>query len=440
MRKYKDRFFSYLVDKKVISGSSDIRKMLVNIFWLSSDKVIRYGLGLIVGIWVARYLGPNDFGVINYAISIYTIFTAFYTFGLDSVVVKHLVQAGGEKNKILGTAFWMRISGSLLALSLIAIVSRWSSYPQYYWIILVISFSPLFQVFDVIDFWFQSVTQSKYTVLSKAFALLIVLGLRIALILFEASLIWFAWATAIEFLFSSIALIIIYNKKVGNIFSWYFDLRIAKTFIKESWPVAVSLIATLVYFRSGQIMLSELSDMRAVGIYSAAIRLSEVWYFLPVIFFTSAYPNLIKAKQADETLFYSKLKKLYKIMIWLALIVTIVIIMSADMLITFLYKDTYKDAVLVLRIHVLGLVFTFIGQAAQAWYLIEQKNKLALYNNVLGAIVCIVANYLLIPSFGVSGAAVASVLAFMVCNYLSLALFKSSRNNFYLISKSFWPF
>ncbi len=210
--------------------------------------------------------------------------------------------------------------------------------------------------------------------------------------------------------------------------------------MKESWPVAVSLIATLVYFRSGQLMLSELSDMKAVGIYSAAIRLSEVWYFLPVIFFTSAYPNLIKAKEADETLFYNKLKKLYKIMIWLALIVTIVIILSADKLITFLYKDTYKDAVLVLRIHVLGLVFTFIGQAAQAWFLIEQKNKLALYNNVLGAIVCIVANYLLIPPFGVSGAAVASVLAFMVCNYLSLALFKSSRNIFYLISKSFWPF
>jgi O-antigen/teichoic acid export membrane protein len=83
-------------------------RYFANTSWLFGEKILRMIVGLFVGIWVARYLGPEQFGLLSYAQSFVGLFTAIATLGLDGIVVRELVKDPSRRDELIGTAFWLK--------------------------------------------------------------------------------------------------------------------------------------------------------------------------------------------------------------------------------------------------------------------------------------------------------------------------------------------
>ena len=92
-----------------ILNSADLRKISINILWLAIDKILRMGVGLFVGVWIARYLGPEQFGTLNYSVAFVAIVGAFASFGLDSLVIRDIVRYPDRSGELLGTTVSLRI-------------------------------------------------------------------------------------------------------------------------------------------------------------------------------------------------------------------------------------------------------------------------------------------------------------------------------------------
>lgn len=402
-----------------------------------AEQVLRIIAGLFVGIYVARYLGPEQFGIYSYAVAFVALFGAIARLGLDGIVVRDLVNHPEQRDIYLGTAFWLKLIGALLTLGTLAIAVQFTSNDattNLY--IFIIASGLIFQSFDVVDFYFQSRVLSKYVSISRLVQLALSSVLKLYFIFIQAELFWFVMVSLVDQISLAFALAIAYwRQRIGSFFG-RFDLGTAKAMLRNSWPLILSGIAISLYMRIDQIMIKEMLGEKEVGLYSAAVRLSEAWYFVPVIVATSLFPAILNAKNLNLKLYNERLQRLYTIMIYSAVCVALPVAFLAKKIVVILYGVHYQDASLVLAIHVWAGIFVALGVVNGSWFLAENLQKLATLNTLIGAAVNMILNYLLIPIYGIAGVAFATLVSYGVAAYLSLFLYKETRHQFYRITSA----
>ena len=149
-------------------------KYFKNTSWVLIEKIIRFTVGLFVGVWVARYLGPERFGLLSYAQSFVGLFTVIASLGLDGIVVRELVKNNNLNDEIIGTAFWLKLIAAFGVLLLLAIAINFTSNDTYTNILIfIIASATIFQSFNVVDFYFQSKVMSKFVVYANITSLFI---------------------------------------------------------------------------------------------------------------------------------------------------------------------------------------------------------------------------------------------------------------------------
>jgi O-antigen/teichoic acid export membrane protein len=304
------------------------------------------GVGLFVGVWVARYLGPEQFGILSYAIAFVSLFSAVASLGLDGIVVRDLVRDPSAKDEILGTAFALKLLGGALTL-LAVLVSIFILRPDdrlSHWLVGITAVGMIFNAFDTIDFWFQSQVLSKFSVYAKSSAFLLVSVAKVVLILEEAPLIAFACAGLAEIAIGSLGLVLSYRISGHFIRSWRSNLPRAQRLLKDSWPLILSSVAIMIYMRIDQVMIGEMVGNKEVGIYSVAVQLVEVWYFLPGIIISSVFPSIVEAKSMGEEIFYERLQKLYNFVAFLSYCIAVPVTFLAGWVIKFLYGTSYGSS------------------------------------------------------------------------------------------------
>lgn len=430
-RLIKKKFEQYLTFKPVI----------INASWLFLDKMIRMGGNTLLTIWLARYLGPSQFGLWSYAIAFSSIFGALAALGLDTIVVRELVKNPNNQNKLLGTVFILKLIGGLLALfvSMFAILMVRINDAQLFWMVTLTSASFIFHAFNVVDLSFQSKIQSKYTVIATNSAFILSALAKVYCLMNDATLMTFIWIGLVESMILAILLIVVFYKKGQGTSKWAFDSAVAKQLLRDSWPLMLSGIAVLLYMRIDQIMIAEMVNDTAVGVYSAAVRLSEIWGFIPVIIVASIFPSIIKIKQKSNDQYYKNLKFLFTMLVILALGVAIPVSFFSSELIVVLYGDEYAIAGEVLSIHVWSSIFMFLGVASQRWFVIEKLQLLSFYRTVVGIICNVIGNYILIPSYGIIGAAYATLITQFIVAYLFDLFTPKTRRLFMLKTKCLFP-
>ncbi|MCW5896051.1 MAG: flippase [Bacteroidetes bacterium] len=428
--------------RRRIEGRQQVQNVLGNITWLSFDKVLRMGVGLVVGVWVARYLGPEQYGLWNYAIAFAALFSVFTTLGLDSIVVKELVNGQIPASHILGTSFALRVSSSLamLVVSVVIVMGIRPGDGLMAALVAITAAGYLFLSFDVIDFWFQSQVLSKYTVYAKNTVFLLVAGIRIGLILFHAPLIVFVWVSLAEVGFSAIALIVVYRLKGQSLLAWQADRGTARILLQQSWPLLLAAVSIAIYMKIDQVMLGNMIGVDAVGIYAAAARISEIWYFIPSAIAASIFPAILQTRSRSKELYYLRIQKLFDIMTGLALVITIPLALASTPVMVALFGYQYEAAGPILSIHIWASVFVFLGVAQGGWDVAENLTKLSMVRTVLGAVLNILLNIILIPMYQGSGAAIATVVSYAFSAYFFNMISAKTRRIFFLQSKSFLLF
>lgn len=400
-------------------GRDNLQKILSNFGWLLIDRVLRMGFGLVVGVWVARYLGPQQFGLYNYAMAFAGLFGPLASLGLDSIVVRDIVRHPERKNEILGTAFALKLTaGSLtLLLTLITIYLLRPNDSLGIWIVGIMSAGYILQAFDTIDFWFQSQLQSKYTVWAKNTAFIIGSILKIVLIQTQASLIAFVWLGLIELTLGAIGLVISYRSNKYNFKNWRPSLFLTQKLLKDSYPLILSGVAIMIYMKIDQIMLGEMLGDKAVGVYSAAVKVSELWYFMPVAISSSVTPVILKAREISQQKYYEQLQKTFYLMVNLSYLVSIPITFLSPTIILTLFGKDYVDSIQILSIHIWASVFVFLGVIRGIWIIAENLTMISFITALLGAVINVLLNLYLIPAYQGVGAAIATVIAYAVPGY-----------------------
>lgn len=408
----------------LLKNNSGLQKILSNISWLFADRILRMGCGLIVGVWVARYLGVQQFGILNYAVAFVAIFNPLATLGLDVVVVKRLVDRNESPQQILGTSFWMKsIAGCITwLLVILGIFLLRPNDPISIITVAILGASNIFQALDTIDLWFQSQVRSKYSVLAKNVAFIIANGIKIYLITTQAPLLAFVSLILLEAVLGGLGLLLVYKQQGYFIRSWQWNKSLAKDLIQESFPLILSGLTIMIYMRIDQIMLGQMIGDKAVGIYSAATRISEVWYFIPMAVSSSVMPAIFKAKEISEELYYRRIGELNRGLVWLSIVVAIVMTFLSSPIILMLFGDGYVESANILSVHVWASVFVFTGVATSGWFIAENLTYLTLYRTLTGAVINVILNAILIPIYGGIGAAIATVIAQIFASLLSNGL------------------
>ncbi len=420
----------------------ELVKILTNTCWLFADRILRMGIGLFVGVWVARYLGVQQFGVFNYAIAFVALFSTLANLGLDSIVIRYIISDPENREQILATSFWMKLWAGFLCVLLTvgAIFILRHDDNLTIMIVAILSFAGVVQAFNTIDIYFQSQVQSKYTVVAQNSAFIIAALLKIILISIHAPLVAFAWVTLLEVCLGVLGLIVIYKNKGYSMPFQRLNFPLAKNLLKESYPLILAGFSIMIYMRIDQIMLGEIAGDKAVGVYSAATRISEVWYFIPTAITSSVTPSIFAAKEISKELYYQRIEKLLRLVSVISIAVALPMSFMSGPLITELFGKGFVEAGKILAIHIWTSVFVFMGVATSPWFIAEGLTKLTFRRTVIGAGINIILNFILIPSYGGVGAAIATVVSQAFASFLSNASDPKTRDLFQLQAKSLIPF
>jgi O-antigen/teichoic acid export membrane protein len=284
--------------------------------------------------------------------------------------------------------------------------------------IFIIAAGLVFQSFEVVEFYFQSQVLAKIVSICKVTQLALSSSIKVYLVLTGADLIWFVLVTAFDAMSLAVSYFIAYQLRKNEAFYKCFDLQIAKRLLKDSWPLIFSAIVVMIYMRIDQIMIKEMLGEYEVGIYSAAVRLSEAFYFIPVLVTASLIPAILNAKKQSEQLYKIRLQRLYTFMVWFAIGIALPMTFLGDWLILLLFGQAYQEAGQVLVIHIWALMFVFLGVASGKWLLAENLPMIAFLRTFLGATINVILNFILIPRYGVQGAAIATLISQVFAAFL----------------------
>lgn len=397
---------------------------------------------VVVGTAVARYLGPSRFGLLNYGLAIYGLFNVISNLGLDYLVVRDLSVDGGSEAEVLGSSFILKGVASVVTTAVAILVSHLLE-PHDHTLLLIValmSFASISQALDVIDYMFQANTQSRYAVVPRSIAFAVASVGRIVAILLHMSLLSFAWIAALEVLAGEIGLAIAYLRFRRPLLRWSWHAARAKGLLTESWPLLMSTVLIMIYMRTDQILLGKLASKEVVGQYTAAVRLSEIWYTLPMLVCDSVMPRLLRSRAANYDVYLSRLQRLYEALILISFSTALVTQFAGGLVVRLLYGSKFAPAAAVLSVHIWTGVFVCVGCVGGQQMIQEGLALSSLKRTTLGAIVNLLLNFLWIPRFGGIGSAMATLAAQGVASYFADFFDARTRSIFRMKTRAFLHF
>jgi len=424
-----------------ITGRPELQAIVNNSGWLLLDKLLRVLVGVSVGVWLARYLGPQQFGQLNFAVAFVALLGPLAALGLDAVVVRELVKHPEQRNAILGATFNLKVLGGMATLISAQLLIWWLRPDDVLarQMVAILSVGVLFQTFDAYDFWFQSQLKSRLTVAIKGAAFVLFSLVKVALMIMNAGLLAFAWVSLAELVMVAMGLGLVYRmtergSPVSAVLLWCWPRM--RWLLSQSWALLLSGVAITIYSRIDQVMLAQLTGERELGLYSAALRLSEAWYAIPMAVVASVSPALIASYARSPEQYYARLQKLFNSLVGLAYLVAIPMSLLSSTLILWLYGPQFAGAGTVLMVHVWTAPFVFLGAGLNPWVINEGMTKFYLVQTTAGAVINTLLNLFLIPKFGAVGAAIATLVSQALAAYLMLGTTSKTRRIFYMQTKA----
>lgn len=400
-----------------------------NALWLMAGRVTNKLLVFLTGVLVARYLGPERYGLLSYGTAYLTFFAALCNLGIDAVIVKEFVDRPQEEGTTLGTTLFLRgisaVLSALIMTGIVALADRED--PVTVLVAAVSSLSLIPQVFDSLKKWFQLRLRSKYAAIAAVISCGASSVFRIVLVLLGADVVWFALGTAVEFTVLAVCLFAAYKKQGGQSLS--LSKENARRLLKGGSGFLLSGMMVSIYASTDKLMLAHMMDRESVACYALAVTLCGVWGFMLEAVIESVYPSILRLHAKDRAAYEQQNRRLYALVFYGALAMSLVTCLLAEPLVGLLYGDAYAPAVAPLRIVVWYTAFSYLGGARNAWVVCENTQKYLKYLYGAAAAINVVLNMLLIPIWGPSGAALASLVTQIATTVVLPAMIPALRPN-----------
>ena len=408
-----------------------------NAGWIIGERIVQTLLSLLVGVFLARYLGPENYGELNYTASFITFFSSIALLGMEGVIIKRMIQNPQGEGDYLGGCMLLRsISAVLCSFVILVLVYYLNPDDQTKTLLALLQTIQLvFQSVNILDSWFQRHLKSKYVSIGKMVAFLAVSGYKILLMATGKSVEWFAFANSLSSIVTATVLLLFYKKTAGP--RLHPNLHLGKEVLRDSYHYILSGLMVAIYSQMDKIMLGKMLSDQAVGLYTTATTICGMWIFVPTAIINSFRPSIIELRRSGSERYHLRLRQLYSAIIWLCICVSAVICLLARPVIYILYGKAYLGAVSTLRIAIWFETFSMIGSARGIWILCEDKHKYIKYYLAIGAVVNLILNYLLIPRWGIEGAAVSTLITQVITSIISPMFFKATRDHTKIVCEAF---
>jgi len=406
-------------------------RLFANFNWLLAEKILRLAGGIVIGIWIARYLGPEQFGMLNYALAFVAIFGAVARLGIDQIVIRDLTNFPERQGAILGTTLTLKLAAALIALILVMPTAWLAQDGDWSFMVLVavVAAGMIFNALDAYDLYYQAHVLSRYVVFARSASFILFSAVRVILILKGFPLLYFAAAATLEIALGGGVLVWLYQRRRASEPKWYFNLETMMSLLKDGWPLIVSSALIVIHTRIDQVMIGQMLGHAEVGIYSAAIRLSESWLFIPSVIVQTVTPYLIKLRESNQQYYQARLLQLYSLMFWLGAFATMAATVFGEYIVVLLFGEQYRAAYLPLMLTIWTGIFISQAVARGVWMVGENMQGFRLVNNLVAVPMNIALNWFLIPAYGVMGASMASLASIGFCTWVLPFLFKSMRES-----------
>ena len=407
-----------------------------NASWLICGKLAQMVLSFFISILTARYLGPSNYGTISYVNAYVAFFTSLCTLGINSVIIKDFVENPQEQGEAIGTTLLMRFMSSILSAIMIFCVVGIVDHDEPTTIVAALcSVALLFQIFDTFNYWFQSRYESRITSIATFVAYAATALYRLVLLALHKDVKWFAFATSVDYIVLGAVLFYSYKRNNGPRLS--ISLKKGKSLLGRSYHYILSGMMVAIYGQTDKFMLKQMLDETSVGYYSIASSINLMWVFVLQAIIDSMYPTIMRLYEKNREQFNRKNRQLYAIVIYVSMAAAVCFVLFAPLVIKILYGDAYMPAVGPLRIITWYTIFSYLGVARNAWIVCENKQKYLKYMYLSAAFINIGLNCLMIPIWGASGAALASLVT-EICTSMILPYFiRELRPNVKLMINAF---
>ncbi len=400
-----------------------VRAIAGNTGWLMADRLTRMLIGVTVGAWIARHLGPESFGALAYVLAFLAFFQVATSLGLDLVLARELARSPQQAHQLLGTSLRLRLSAGLLGW-IVACASMTLARPgdlQALTLTALAAASLLLQPADLVDLWFQSRTESRRAVVPRISSFLLVSAIRVALIVQDAPLWAFAAAYVVDAALAAAFLALSY-RRLPTAMPWQWHMGTARRLLTNAWPMLLSGMSIIAYMRIDQIMIRGLSGDRELGLYSAILPFSQAWHFIPATICASATPFLVRMLSEQPAQFKRRVCNLFSLLAWASLAICLAVALGSGALVGVLLGEQYVSAADVLAVHVFTNIPVFLGVAQVAYLTIVGRTNIVMLQTLAGLGASIALNLVLIPRYGALGAAISSVIAYTVSAIAANAL------------------
>jgi len=411
------------------------KKYARNTSWVLVGKFSTMAISFIATLYIARNLGPTNFGELSYAISFTGLFSFIAAFGIDSVLYRELIKYPDLREKLMGTALSIKLCSSLFAV-IVVTASAWLFSPKdvSFILVCVLSASFIFNAFNSITTEFGAIVENKSISIVSIVITLILNLAKILTMFLGGGVIFLALILLAESIMYAGAFLFLHTRTFGSLSELSFDKGMAKGLIYDAWPFILSSACAVVYARIDQVMLKNIIDATAVGLYDSAVRLTELWYFIPTVIAGSLFPAIVLSRSHSASMYKRRTLALFGLVSMFGIVITLLIYLLAPQIITTIYGEGFNGAIPILQIYVWTILPTFIVIVANQILLAENARTLLFISAALGMVTNVIGNFILIDRYQASGAAFATVLSsFAVLIFLTGVYF--SRKIVHTVAK-----
>lgn len=422
--------------QKFLSCNQKFRDYFVNSIWMLIEYLLKIFSGVLVSIYVARYLGPNEFGELSYALAISGIFLVVSRAGMDAILVRELSANPEDRDALLTAAFRLMSICSIFGYLMLSVLLFLEPEKEIRTYVYIISLGILFQSFMVVDYEFQAQVKAKYSSISKSFALIVSSLLKVLLVYLDAGLLAIVISYLFDIVLVAICLFSMHLILGKKLFFVGVDNGRIKCLIVSAVPMTLSALAVILYMRVDQIMIKNLLGDVDLGLYSAATKVYEGWLIIPYVVSVSLLPFIVESKKKSHEVYVKRLGMLFSLMFWSSCFASLFVYCTSDLLMFYSFGADFLDGSNVLTILMFSAVFSSIGSMSTRYLTVEGKEKKIFYRTLCGLIINIALNTVLIPAFGIEGAAVATLISLVFMNYLVFYLDKDLRDLFHICNSA----
>ena len=410
-----------------------------NAMWIIGGRVIQALLGLVVGALTARYLGPSNFGSINYAASLTAFIAPVLYLGLNATLVHELVTREKREGEVLGTSLVMGLLASAVCFLGVCAFAFFvnASEQEIVLVCCLYAAGMLFQAADMLQYWFQKNLQSKYWAVSTLIAYTAVSAYRVALLIAGKNVYWFALTAVIDHGVAALVLLVLYRRKGGSKLS--VSMPVAREMFQKSKHYIIPALMVSIFAETDKLMLKWMLGQTVVGYYAAAVTICGLSSFVCAAILDSFRPMIFENKRISNASYEGSVTQLYSVILYSSLIQCVGIAVLAGVLVQVLYGADYAPAVPVIRVLVWYTGFSYLGAVRDIWLLGENKQNLLWKINLCGVLCNVVLNLLLIPVWGMLGAAAASLATQIFTNVFLGFVFRDIRRNNTLMAHGLHP-